>query len=254
MDKFKLSEEEKSELIRFHKGLRDKKSGDRIKAILMLDKGYSSQKIAELLLIEERTIRRWREGYPNRKNITSFLFHDCRGYKGKLSKKNQIILTQYVSENLISDSKEIRAFIQTRFQINYSKSGVISLLHDLGFRYKQTSILPSKMNPDHQAEFKKNYDEFSKELKADETIVFMDGMHPTHNLETGKAWIKVGKKKEVLTNSGRQRCNLNGFYNPFTQDVFAKNYDTINAQATMGLLRNARTYFRQLIFETICIN
>jgi Transposase and inactivated derivatives len=99
------------------------------------------------------------------------------------------------------------------------------------------------MNPDHQAEFKKNYDEFSKGLKADETIVFMDGMHPTHNLETGKAWIKVGQKKEVLTNSGRQRCNLNGFYNPFTQDVFAKNYDTINAQATIDTFKELEAFY-----------
>ncbi|MCP3941402.1 MAG: ORF6N domain-containing protein, partial [Desulfobacteraceae bacterium] len=46
------------------------------------------------------------------------------------------------------------------------------------------------------------------------TVLFMDGMHPTHNLQTGKAWIKCGSKKEVPTNSGRKRCNLNGFYNP----------------------------------------
>jgi hypothetical protein len=35
------------------------------------------------------------------------------------------------------------------------------------------------MNPQHQAEFKQNYETFSAQLKDDETVVFMDGMHPT---------------------------------------------------------------------------
>ena len=243
MEVFKLSEEEKSELIRINREIKDKKSGDRIKALLMMDKGYRNPKIAELLLLDERTIGRWRKGYPARKNITNFLFHNCEGYLGKLSKENKTLLSQYVIANLISDSKQIRAFIQDRFQISYSKSGIISLLHELGFRYKQTSILPSKMNAEHQAEFKKNYEEFSGQLKEDETIVFMDGMHPTHNVETGKAWIKVGEKKEVLSNSGRQRCNLNGFYNPFTQDVFAKNYASINAQATIDSFKELQAFY-----------
>ena len=212
MEPFQLSEEEQNELKRFHKSVRDGNSRDRIKAILMLDKGYSPVEIAELLLLEEKTIRRWREGYKARKNITSFLFNDCQGYEGKLSEIDRMTLTQYVEENLISDSKKVREFIQNRFQKSYSKSGVIAVLHQLGFKYKQTSILPSKMNAQDQAAFKKNYDEFSSQLKADETVVFMDGMHPTHNLETGRAWIKKGQKKEVLTNSGRQRCNLNGFW------------------------------------------
>lgn len=46
-----------------------------------------------------------------------------------------------------------------------------------------------------QSEFKQAYDEFSENLKEDEGVLFVDGMHPEHNLEKGKAWIKVGEKK-----------------------------------------------------------
>lgn len=243
MEKFILTETEKEELKQLHRGVRDKKSGDRIKSILMLDKGYTFYEIAELLLLEEKTIRRWRDRYLTRKNITSFLFHDCSGYEGKLGESELKVVSKYVEENLISDSKQVRLFIQERFQISYTKSGSIALLRQLGFTYKHTSLLPSGMNAEHQAEFKKNYEEFSSQIKDDETVVFMDGMHPTHNLETGKAWIKVGQKKEVLTNSGRQRCNLNGFYNPFTQDVFAKNYLSINAQATIDTFEELEAFY-----------
>ena len=209
----------------------------------MLDKGYSYTEIAEVLILDEKTIRRWKERYQTRKNITGYIFNECTGYEGKLRATDLEIVSQYIEESLISDSKKVRIFIQDKFKMTYTKSGCIALLHQLGFRYKQTSILPSGMNPQHQAEFKKNYETFSAQLKDDETIVFMDGMHPTHNIETGKAWIKVGQKKEVLSNSGRQRCNLNGFYNPHTQDVFAKNYDSINAQATIDSFESLEAFY-----------
>jgi len=243
MEGFQLSEEEKNELKKFHKSVRDGNSRDRIKAILMLNDGYSHLEIAKVLILDEKTIRRWRDRYKLRKNITSYIFHDCRGYTGKLSQTDLESVSQYVEENLISDSKQVRLFIQDRFNIKYTKSGCVALLHQLGFKYKQTTIMPSGMNPAHQKEFKKNYEDFASQLKEDETIVFMDGMHPTHNLETGKAWIKTGKIKEVLTNSGRQRCNLNGFYNPFTQDIFAKEYPSINAQATIDSFEELERFY-----------
>lgn len=243
MDKIALSQSEKAELISLHKGVRDKRSGDRIKAILMLDDGYTIDEIAKVLLLDEKTIRRWRDRYLNRQNLTSYIFHDCQGYAGKLTIIELEAITRYVDEQIISDSKKVKQFIQEEFNITYTKSGCIALLHQLGFRYKQTSILPSGMNAKDQAEFKHNYDIFASQLKEDETVVFMDGMHPTHNLETGKAWIKAGKKKEVLTNSGRKRCNLNGFYNPFTQDVFVRDYPSINAAAVIDSFEELEAFY-----------
>ena len=61
MELFKLSEDEKAELKRFHKSVRDRSSCDRIKAILMLDNDYSYSEIADVLILDEKTIRRWKE-------------------------------------------------------------------------------------------------------------------------------------------------------------------------------------------------
>ncbi|RAP35819.1 hypothetical protein DID80_06025 [Candidatus Marinamargulisbacteria bacterium SCGC AAA071-K20] len=49
--------------------------------------------------------------------------------------------------------------------------------------------------------------------------------------------------KRACWNSGRQRCNLNGFYNRFTQDIFAKSYDTINAQATIDIFKELDAFY-----------
>ncbi|RAP38311.1 hypothetical protein DID80_02630 [Candidatus Marinamargulisbacteria bacterium SCGC AAA071-K20] len=37
-------------------------------------------------------------------------------------------------ETLITDSKQVRQFIEARFNLSYTKSGSIALLHQLGFK------------------------------------------------------------------------------------------------------------------------
>ena len=46
-----LSEAEKAELKRLHKSIKDGKSRDKLKAILMLDAGYTSVEIAAVLIL-----------------------------------------------------------------------------------------------------------------------------------------------------------------------------------------------------------
>jgi predicted site-specific integrase-resolvase len=42
---------------------------------------------------------------------------------------------------------------------------------------------------------------------------------PQHNTHTLKAWLRKGKTSYILTNSGRNRLNINGLYNPHNQEV-----------------------------------
>ena len=63
MDGLSLTPDEKLELTQAHRQTRERKDGDRIKAILMLDKGYTQVEIAELLLVEDKSIKRWRDAY-----------------------------------------------------------------------------------------------------------------------------------------------------------------------------------------------
>jgi len=54
----KLSSKERKHLIKCHRKERDGKVRDRIKAVLAYDKGYSYLEVAELLLLDDETIRR----------------------------------------------------------------------------------------------------------------------------------------------------------------------------------------------------
>ena len=67
----------------------------------------------------------------------------------------------------------------------------------------------------------------------------MDAVHPQHNTACTHAWIKKGTQKTIPSNSGRKRLNINGAYNPFTQDILFLEDKTINAEVVL-------TFFKQL--------
>ena len=51
-------------------------------------------------------------------------------------------------------------------------------------------------------------------------------------------WILKGEEKELKTNTGRQRVNLNGALNIADHTVVVRQEDTINAEATIRLLKD----------------
>jgi hypothetical protein len=63
MRDYKLSKEKIAELERLHRSLRDKRQADRIKAVIALSKGWSAIQVAEILLFDEKTSRRYFERY-----------------------------------------------------------------------------------------------------------------------------------------------------------------------------------------------
>jgi len=48
--------------------------------------------------------------------------------------------------------------------------------------------------------------------------LFIDAVHPEHNTLAAYGWIKHGQKRELKTNSGRQRLNLHGTLNAETYE------------------------------------
>ena len=65
--------------------------------------------------------------------------------------------------------------------------------------------------------------------------MFGDGVHPSHNVHATKAWVKKGQDKQVPTNTGRKRLNINGVLNIETMETVTYFSDTINAEETIKL-------------------
>ncbi len=238
-----IPDNEKTKLRKLHREFRDSLVRDKIKAILLLSEGYNSLEISRILLIDNDTVTNWKKRFVNRKDIQSWFVSNYKSYRGKLSKSEEEKLEHYISDNIVTSVKQAIDYLYRNFSKKYSESGMVSMLHKLGFVYKHTSLIPSKYDSASQSEFKKRYEELEKELESEEALLFMDGVHPQHNTSCSRIWIKKGKEKEIKSNTGRQRLNINGIYNPQTQDILFCESDRINSDTTIEFFNQIEEYY-----------
>lgn len=233
---FKLEQDEIKTLEALHKKIKDKRIADRIKCVVALSKGFSFQQIEEILLIDERTARRYFEIYKEKKE-DGLLILNYKGRAGKLTSIQEEELKDHINNNLYPKASDIADYIKKKYMIVYTPEGLVILLHRLGFSYKKTKIIPGKADTEKQKKHLEIYETMKNNLKNDEKIYFMDAVHPSYNVMPAYAWIATGADKEVKSNSGRERVNINGVYSPNDNEVIVRRDDTINAQSTIELFK-----------------
>ena len=140
-----LTSEQIREYKLMHKKTKSLREGDRIKAILLLNKGFSYEEVAELLLIDDGTARRWHRIFET-EGMKTLLEDNYTGGISKLTSAEQIELTTHLEERIYLTAKEICAYVLTRYDIKYTSKGMTSLLHQMGFSYKKPKHIPGKAN------------------------------------------------------------------------------------------------------------
>lgn len=240
----KLTARERQDVVRLEKQISHKGVSTRIKIILALDLGYTASETAEILLVDEDTVSKWKKCYEQSKYLSDWLGDENNGYRGRLAREQEKLIEKFVEKEIITDSLQVSQYIRDTFGMNYTVDGVTKLLHRLDFVYKQVIGIPGKLNEEKQMAFVKQYEEMKTNKKEDEVILFGDGVHPTHNLHKTKAWVKKGEEKQVRTNTGRGRLNINGALNLENMTVTAHFSKTINAQTTMELFDKIQLVYK----------
>jgi len=238
-----LTRQEISDLKALHKQAEYQKEADRIKAILLMHDGYTQREIAHILVIDEDTITAWKQKFESSITVADYLMDGYVQYQGKLNKSQKARVSAFVEDGIVADAALVTTFIQQQFKKSYTHRGSVELLHRLGFSYKHTTLIPSKYDALEQKHFVQSYRTLENKLKSDEVILFVDGVHPSHNTCTSKAWIRKGFQKLIKSNTGRERLNINGSYNPKTQEVIAHDDVTINAQTTITFFQKVEHHY-----------
>lgn len=240
----KLTARQRQELIKLEKQIPHKGVAIRIRIILALDDGYAAKDVARILLLDEDTVTKWKKLYEQSRYLSDWLGTENNGYRGRLTREQEKLVEKFVENEVITDCQQVVAYIRNTLGISYTVDGVSKLLHRLGFVYKQIVGIPGKLNEEKQKAFVKEYQELKENKKADEVILFGDGVHPTHNLHKTKAWVKKGEEKQVRTNTGRGRLNINGALNLEDLTVTTHFSETINAQTTMELFDKIQLVYK----------
>ena len=138
---------------------------------------------------------------------------------------------------LYPTAEAIARFIEQRWGVRYTPSGMTALLHRLGYSDKKAKLAAGRHPaPEVQEAFVEKCRDLKENRAEADVIYFIDATHPQHNPVIGCGWIKRGKEHPVASNTGRQRLTINGAINVETLRAVVRFDDTIDATSTIALL------------------
>ena len=121
-----LTDKEREQLKIQHKQERDGRVRDRIKAVLLTDKGWSSKAIAEALLISNQVVRNHIRDYE----ATRKLKPESGGSNEKLSEEQSKKLLSHLENHVYLFVKDIIAYVVSTFIVlNIQKNLIVKSLN-----------------------------------------------------------------------------------------------------------------------------
>ena len=229
-----LTEKQKKEFLSELR-LEKNRKYDRIRTILLLDKGEPISKIAEYFYLTDNSVRNYKNRYKQG-GLEGLLNDYHTGRSSYLSPKEQKKLIAELESKVYPTTKSIISYVKKEFKVVYTIGGMTSLLHKLGFSYKKPKGVPGKAKRKEQEAFLEEYNE----VKDKGLVYFADSTHPMLNPVLSSGWIRKRKEFDVKTNSGRERVNINGAIEINTLSVVSRSCKKVNGQSMSDLLRAVR--------------
>jgi transposase len=238
----KLTPELKSALELRHSKVRDGYERDRIKAVLLHAKGWTTVMIAQALLVHESTISRHLHDFIDEQKLTL----GNGGSLSHLDSEQTKQLIEHLSDVTYFHTHQICSYIKATFNIDYSVSGFNKWLHHNGFSYKHPKGVPHKFCADKQDDFINKYTSLKAEMADDDVLLFMDAVHPTQATKVSYGWIRTGIDKVIETTGSRTRLNIVGAIRlGHLEDTVTKQYDkTVNGEAIIDFFSHIKEKYR----------
>jgi transposase len=207
----------------------------KINAVILLGTGWKLKQVKQALLLDDETLRSYLERYREGR-VKALIHTDYSGRPSGLSDPQEDQLRQELENTIHLSTLSIIDYVAKEFDKKYSQSGMRDLLHRLGYEYKKPKLVPG--NPDVEAQeiFAEQYESFMETKPVNTEVLFIDAVHPEHNAQAAYGWFKRGQKRELKTNSGRQRLNLHGAINAETNEVTVIESSTVNTDSTIRLI------------------
>jgi transposase len=234
MRDYSLPAEKLAELRAAHRSTSDKREADRIKAVVLLATGWTAEEVAEVLQVDANTVRnhfnRYHQGGLKALGHVAF-----RGSCCALGDDQLALLDLHLQEHLYLTAKAVARWVEATFGVSYTESGMTALLHRLGYVYKKPKLVPGKADPEAQEQFLAEYEKLKQDKGEEDPVYFMDASHPQHNPVLACGWIKRGEDRNVRSNTGRRRVNINGAIDLERLEPVVRFDETIDANSTIAL-------------------
>jgi transposase len=114
------------------------------------------------------------------------------------------------------------------------------------YSYEQHKGVPHKFDVVKQAAFIECYEQLKDNLSGNESLLFMDAVHPTQAIKITSGWIKKGVDKPIETTGRRTRLNIVGVIRlGHLEEAVVEKYDkTVNGESIVVFLTRTRNFYQ----------
>ena len=216
-------------------GLAEHRVARRANAIVLLDRGWSCERVAAAFLLDDDTVRDWHRAYEQG-GVEGLKSFGHEGSSSHLTDEQAIALGDWVDAHCPRSTRKIGAWLKRSFGLSYSRSGLIALLHRLGFDYRKPEAMPRGLDDAKQQAFIDEYENLLNTMGADEAVAFVDAVHPTHQVRPAGCWARKDVAVAVEQTTGRERLNIHGAINLETGQTQILAVEKVNALSFIKLL------------------
>jgi len=230
----KLGRTQKRQLERDLSKTRVASERNRLCVILGRDEGLSIDELAAVLRITRATVYNYLNDYWA-SNKTSEAPRP--GRPPKLTDSQSERLEKHLSELTYLKAKDICGYVKNSFGVVISRAAMTDWLNSRGFVYKCPMKVPGKLNPELQQEHVERYEQLKASLGPDERIYFVDAVHPDHQSQAARGWIRKGEKKTLQSTGKQLRLHFAGALDLDGMNVFTKEYASVDADAMIDFFQ-----------------
>lgn len=246
-----LSPEIKLQLERQARQTKDLHERLRLCVILARSEGMSPELIAQAHRISVSSVYQYFLDYE-KENKTK---HEPKGgTQSKLTQEQTKELLEHLQEVTFLYTKNICRYVEERYGIKYSKSGMKLWLKEHDFVYKEPIKVPGKLDPEKQKAFIEYYGNLKSKLQENEEIYFLDAVHPEFQSQAVCGWIKKGDVKTLPTTNKQFRLHFIGALALRGMQLVAREYDTVDAENMVKFFKDLESTSVAAKIHIVCDN
>lgn len=205
--------------------------------------GTEKEAIAKMLCISKKSVKKYIDTYKNN-GVNELLEGNPYRPKSELEHYKDAIKKD-LEENPCATINECVERIKQLTGLKRSPTQVTVFMKKMGFKHLKTGQIPSKANPVKQREFLENDLEpkLEEARTGERKIFFVDASHFVMGVFLTCLWSI--SRIFVRSSSGRQRFNVLGALDPFSQELITITNDSyINSDSVCELLRKTHEVYK----------
>src|SRR3982751_5728372 len=218
MKTIQLTPQQRNDISDRRRQAQDRRSYQRLSAVLWSDAGRSREEIAELLGVSTRQVGQWFRIYRNKGPDPLCTLH-YQGDPGHLGPARVERLKPEIATGAFHNAEPVRTGVQETWGVAYSISGIKDLLRRIGASYHKVSGFFRKADSEEQKKFVRKHRRHKREAGPTTRRYFVDACHPVWGVDLlYSCWLLVGQRFYVGVGNGRKRLNILGAYCPDDHD------------------------------------